>query len=273
MPRIRRLATEFACQWLHIYDFDRSRKRARSFSLNSPSCAATCTKSRSCSSPTCSKTTVGAEHPGRRPYLRQRPVGQVLRHCGPDTSSGAPASPTALTTNGWRRVDGVRRYGRGGILGLATTLAKQSGASRTSPILRGNWVSEVLLGEKLPKPPKDVPRLPESETATDGLTVRQLIERHISDTRCSSCHRQVRPVRLRARRVRRHRPPPQPRSRRPHCRHQDAAPRRKAKSTVSTACGTIWRDSARRLCSSVLPQAAGLCAGPRGSTFRRTAAG
>ena len=43
----------------------------------------------------------------------------------------------------WRRVDGVRQYGRGGILGLATTLAKQSGASRTSPILRGNWVSEV----------------------------------------------------------------------------------------------------------------------------------
>ena len=37
--------------------------------------------------------------------------------------------------------------GRGGILGLAATLAKQSGASRTSPILRGNWVSEVLLGE------------------------------------------------------------------------------------------------------------------------------
>jgi hypothetical protein len=55
--------------------------------------------------------------------------------------------------------------------------------------LRGNWVSEVVLGEKLPKPPKDVPRLPENETATDGLTVRQLIERHVSDTRCSSCHR------------------------------------------------------------------------------------
>ena len=48
----------------------------------------------------------------------------------------------------WRRVDGVKKFGRGGILGLATTLAKQSGASRTSPILRGNWVSEVLLGEK-----------------------------------------------------------------------------------------------------------------------------
>ena len=53
---------------------------------------------------------------------------------------------------GWRRVDGVKKYGRGGILGLAATLAKQSGASRTSPILRGNWVAEVLLGDKLPRP-------------------------------------------------------------------------------------------------------------------------
>ena len=47
------------------------------------------------------------------------------------------------------------------VLAHATTLAKQSGASRTSPILRGNWVAEVLLGDKLPRPPKNVPQLPE----------------------------------------------------------------------------------------------------------------
>src|SRR5439155_711438 len=69
----------------------------------------------------------------------------------------------------WRRVDGVKKYGRGGILAQATTLAKQSGASRTSPILRGNWISEVLLGERLPRPPKDVPRLPEDGTASGGI--------------------------------------------------------------------------------------------------------
>src|SRR5213079_1686215 len=72
----------------------------------------------------------------------------------------------------WRRVEGVRKHSRGGILGLSTTLAKQSGASRTSPILRGNWVAELLLGDKLPRPPKDVPRLPEDE-ATETLTIRQ----------------------------------------------------------------------------------------------------
>src|SRR6185369_14314785 len=91
----------------------------------------------------------------------------------------------------WRRVDGVRKYSRGGVLGLSATLAKQSGASRTSPILRGNWISEALLGERLPRPPKDVPRLPEDETATEGLTVRQLVEKHTTDPKCAVCHQRI----------------------------------------------------------------------------------
>ena len=76
-------------------------------------------------------------------------------------------------------------------IGQSTTLAKQSGASRTSPILRGNWVSEILLGERLPRPPKDVPRLPDDETATEGLTVRQLVEKHSSDPKCAICHKRI----------------------------------------------------------------------------------
>jgi hypothetical protein len=86
----------------------------------------------------------------------------------------------------------VKQFGRGGILAQATTLAKQSGASRTSPILRGNWLCEVLLGEKLPRPPKDVPRLPEDE-ATEALTVRQLTEKHSTDPKCFGCHRRIDP--------------------------------------------------------------------------------
>jgi hypothetical protein len=95
-----------------------------------------------------------------------------------------------VTGERWRRVDGVKQYGRGGVLGFGATLAKQSGASRTSPILRGNWVAEVLLGDKLPRPPKEVPRLPEDEAA-ETLTVRQLVERHSSDPRCATCHRRI----------------------------------------------------------------------------------
>jgi hypothetical protein len=93
----------------------------------------------------------------------------------------------------WRRVSGVKAHGRGGVLGLATVLAQQSGASRTSPILRGNWLCEVLLGEKLPRPPKDVPQLPEEEGGNDGRTMRELVERHSSDLRCAGCHRRIDP--------------------------------------------------------------------------------
>ena len=48
----------------------------------------------------------------------------------------------------------------------------------------------MLLGEKLPRPPKDVPRLPEDE-ANETLTVRQLTEKHTSDPKCYGCHRRI----------------------------------------------------------------------------------
>jgi hypothetical protein len=98
-----------------------------------------------------------------------------------------------ITGPEWRRMDGARKYGRGGVLGLASVQAKESGASRTSPVLRGNWVVETLLGEKLPRPPKDVPRLPEEEQGNDGLSVRQLVERHTKEESCAVCHQRIDP--------------------------------------------------------------------------------
>ena len=94
------------------------------------------------------------EHPGCRPHVPERATGQALRHpgrAGPTSGGGSTA---------------CSKYGAAAFSAQATTLAKQSGASRTSPILRGNWISEVLLGERLPRPPKDVPRLPDDEAAT-----------------------------------------------------------------------------------------------------------
>ncbi len=98
-----------------------------------------------------------------------------------------------VTGEQWRRVEGVRKFGRGGILGLASVQAKQAGASRTSPVLRGNWVVETLLDEKLPRPPANVPRLPEEEGGTDGLTVRQLVEKHARAAECAVCHQRIDP--------------------------------------------------------------------------------
>ncbi|MEC7679011.1 MAG: DUF1588 domain-containing protein, partial [Planctomycetota bacterium] len=91
----------------------------------------------------------------------------------------------------WHQIEGLGSVGRGGALAFAATLSQHSGASRTSPILRGNWISETLLGERLPKPPKDVPVLP--ETAPDGLTERELIEKHSSDQNCARCHEKIDP--------------------------------------------------------------------------------
>lgn len=180
-PKVRRLATEFALAWLHLYDFETlDEKSERHF----------------------------PEFRGLRGAMREETVrfftdlfqnnGPVLDILDADHSFlnddlarfYGVTSVGFANSNEWRRVSGLRPLGRGGILGQASTLARQSGASRTSPILRGNWISEVILGEKLPKPPKDVPRLPEDESL-DQLTVRQLTERHSSDPKCSGCHRRI----------------------------------------------------------------------------------
>ncbi|HEX7378674.1 MAG TPA: DUF1592 domain-containing protein [Pirellulales bacterium] len=179
--RVRRLATEFACQWLHIYDFDAlDEKSERHF----PSFAGL-------------RGDMYEEAIRFFTDLFQRD-GSVLEiwDCDHLFVNEALAAHYGIpgVTGDWRRIDGARRYGRGGILTLAATLAKQSGASRTSPILRGNWISEALLGERLPRPPKDTPPLPDDETAADSLTVRQLTEKHTSDARCAGCHVRIDPL-------------------------------------------------------------------------------
>lgn len=93
----------------------------------------------------------------------------------------------------WRRVEGVQQFGRGGVLGMGSILAKQSGASRTSPTLRGNWLVETLLGENIPNPPPNVPKLPEDESADQQLTVRQMVEKHARDAQCAMCHQRIDP--------------------------------------------------------------------------------
>jgi hypothetical protein len=174
-PRSRRLATEFACSWLQIHDFDSlDEKNERYF----PTFAAL-------------KAPMYEEAIRFFADLFQQDE-TVLSIIDADYTflNDALAKHYGIpgvTGSEWRRVDGVKQYGRGGILGFGAILAKQSGASRTSPILRGNWVAEVLLGDRLPRPPKDVPKLPEVE-AGDKLSVRQLVEQHSNDPRCSVCH-------------------------------------------------------------------------------------
>ena len=73
-----------------------------------------------------------------------------------------------------------------------------SHANRTSPVLRGKWVMEVLLGSPPPPPPPNVPDLEATADVEDGrlLTVRERLEQHRANPACSSCHRMMDPIGL-----------------------------------------------------------------------------
>ncbi|QDV51200.1 hypothetical protein Enr17x_32540 [Gimesia fumaroli] len=177
-PKMRRMAIEFGCQWLHVRDFDQFNEKSQ-------------------------------RHFPKFPELRSDMYEEVIRFFTDlfqqDRSVVGILDADYTFVNGplaefyglpgkrrkkeWERIEGVKKQSRGGILAMAATLSKQSGASRTSPILRGNWVSEFLLGEKLPRPPKDVPVLPEE--VPKSLTERQLIEQHSSNPGCAKCHQRI----------------------------------------------------------------------------------
>jgi hypothetical protein len=83
---------------------------------------------------------------------------------------------------------------RGGILGHASVLTVTSFPHRTSPVLRGKWILEELLGSEMPPPPPDVPVLNERRKEGQALTVRQLLEKHRSKTECAGCHSRMDPL-------------------------------------------------------------------------------
>ena len=87
---------------------------------------------------------------------------------------------------------------RRGLFGHASILTLTSHANRTSPVLRGKWVMEVLLGTPPPPPPPGVPDLEETEGTQDGrfLTTRERMEMHRSDPVCRSCHQFMDPIGL-----------------------------------------------------------------------------
>ena len=84
---------------------------------------------------------------------------------------------------------------RGGILGMPATLATTSFPNRTSPVNRGVWVLEQILGERVPPPPADIPELEEQEHKdVKGLTLRQRTELHQSEATCRNCHKILDPI-------------------------------------------------------------------------------
>jgi mono/diheme cytochrome c family protein len=101
-----------------------------------------------------------------------------------------------VTGSAFRRVT-VPEYRRG-LLGHGSVLVLTSVADRTSPVMRGKWVMEVLLGSPPPPPPPNVPALEATNAAAAGklLSTRERMEEHRKNPACASCHRVIDPIGL-----------------------------------------------------------------------------
>ncbi|MBX3733582.1 MAG: DUF1592 domain-containing protein [Verrucomicrobiae bacterium] len=83
---------------------------------------------------------------------------------------------------------------RGGITGMAAVLTQTSYPLRTSPVLRGKWILEEVLGTPPPPPPPLVATLPADDRVREGLTFRQRLEAHRDKPNCASCHARLDPI-------------------------------------------------------------------------------
>jgi len=94
----------------------------------------------------------------------------------------------------WRRVTHEGKS-RGGVLTQAAVLTVSSSPQRTSPVFRGKWVLEVLLGDPPPPPPPNVPSLPAAESET-ASSLRESLELHRRQEACAGCHSRIDPYGL-----------------------------------------------------------------------------
>jgi hypothetical protein len=83
---------------------------------------------------------------------------------------------------------------RGGLATMGLFLTKTSLPLRTSPVQRGVWLMEQLLGRHLPNPPANVPQLSEDDKNPAGENIRLQLERHRADPSCASCHDRIDPL-------------------------------------------------------------------------------
>ena len=86
------------------------------------------------------------------------------------------------------------RAERTGLLGKGAVLTLTSYANRTSPVLRGKWLLDNVLGSPPPPPPPNIPALKENVEGAPATTVRQRLEQHRSNPSCASCHRIMDPL-------------------------------------------------------------------------------
>src|SRR6185503_7455228 len=184
-PRSAALSTRFAAQWLRLQDLHKVEPDALSFPYYDESLASSMER----------ETELLFDHIARadRPVLELVTADytfvneRLARHYGIAGVSGPE----------FRRVtypDDRRR----GLLGHGSILTLTSHGNRTSPVLRGKWVLEVLFGSPPPPPPPDVPDLEKTDEAKDGRfrSVAEQLAMHRASPFCSSCHNVIDPIGL-----------------------------------------------------------------------------
>lgn len=117
----------------------------------------------------------------------------LARHYGLRSGGGRPGRPGGRGQQQFNRVD-LSDSVRGGILTQASVLTVTSNPTRTSPVKRGRWVLEQLLGTPPPPPPPDVPELEEEGKPINAGSLRQQMEEHRKNPACANCHAKMDPL-------------------------------------------------------------------------------
>jgi hypothetical protein len=184
-PRSAALSTRFASQWLRLQDLSKIEPDALAFPYYDETLAEAMMR----------ETEMLFDHTVRadRPVLELLTANytfvneRLARHYGIAGVSG-PAFRRVLYPDDTRR----------GLLGHGSILTLTSHGNRTSPVLRGKWVLEVLLGSAPPPPPANVPDLEKTGDAANGkfLSVAEQLALHRASPFCSSCHNVIDPIGL-----------------------------------------------------------------------------
>jgi hypothetical protein len=103
-----------------------------------------------------------------------------------------PERNTLRLADGFRKVNLAGPSRRGGLLGMAAVLTVSANGVETSPVTRGVWVSENILGIHPPPPPDVVPAIDPDVNGT--TTIRERLAKHRADKACAECHRKIDPL-------------------------------------------------------------------------------
>src|SRR6185295_12022837 len=105
---------------------------------------------------------------------------------------------TNITGSEMRRVELPPDHLRGGVLTMGGVLTVTSNPTRTSPVKRGKWILENILGAPPAPPPPNIPALEDAQSKTElkAPTQRELLALHRADPKCASCHERMDPLGL-----------------------------------------------------------------------------